>query len=80
MAQSAIKGYSRIWALECKGGGFANGPGKSTELKIRAEKLNGHNWFKKASTSSTNLRKSRHKKKKKEAEIETILFCPFTPG
>merc|ERR1711954_204543 len=41
MLQSACKGYSRIWKLECEGKGHVNRPGFTTETKRRAEKLSG---------------------------------------
>ena len=78
---SASKGFQRIWSLECEGKGHVNRPGSATKTQRRADKLSPHNWFRKTRKEDAKENpKSRRKPKNPEAEIETIMFCPYTPG
>ena len=81
---SAIKGYIKLWKLEIEGKGHINRPQHTTQLKRRAQKLEGAmNWFREA--PKTQQREKQHQYNRKnplkwvQQPTESILFIPYTP-
>ena len=83
--EAAIIGYERMWELEVKGQGFVNRPDYHTKLKRRWGKLVGkQNWFKGRNSQQSGpgqpTKKTRRTGQRSEnAEVEGVLYVPFTP-
>ena len=80
---ATITGFERMWVSECEGKGRINRAETSTRTKRRWSKLCGKsNWFKKKKkaeqTPKFGTRKS--KLRKTEAEVEGVLYVPYTEG
>ena len=83
--KSATTGFQRLWEAQCRGEANINRPGHSTRVKRRAGRLNPHNWFKKKgqnpkSTAKPSIQKKHKEPRQKQALIEAVMFCPYTPG
>ena len=80
---SATRGYIRMWESQVKGEGWVNRPEKSTRKARRHSKLMGKtNWFrttKQPDDRSTTTGAKKGKKSQKQAEVEGVIYVPYTP-
>ena len=80
---AGMKGYARMWELQCNKLGHVNRPGKATQQKRRVQKLIGQStWFKTTSKTKPTTKPPSNQKKtqcrKTQTRVEGILFCPYT--
>ena len=77
--EAGLKGYARMWQMQCDKLGFINRPGKATETKRRVQRLIGQKtWFKQSKKKSNPNPKAPKRKRKPPTRVESILFCPYT--